>query len=73
MSKNEELQPMDYITPKEVQEILHISKNTCYRLINQKNFSSIKIGNRHKIPVKEFNAYLKKHMYGEIELFDETV
>lgn len=40
----------DVLTVKELMEILKIGRNKCYKLLNNKEIASIKIGNSYRIP-----------------------
>lgn len=40
----------DILTPKDLQEILHSSKNTVYKLLNNGTIQSVRIGDKILIP-----------------------
>lgn len=48
----------DIISVKQMQEMLHIGRNTAYRLLEEKSIDSIRIGRTHKIPKVSVIAYL---------------
>ena len=41
------MKPM--LTPKDIMEIFGVSKNTAYKMVRQKGFPSIKVGNRYVV------------------------
>lgn len=48
------------LTAEDVMDILHIGKNTVYRLLNSGEIPSFKIGKIHKIPRKPFDEWLTR-------------
>ncbi len=40
----------DILTINDITKILHIGKNTAYKLVNDKTIKSIRIGRSYKIP-----------------------
>lgn len=58
----------EYLTVKDVQNILGLGKSSAYKLIEQKDFPKVKIGGSYRIPLEEFNVYMKRHLYKEILL-----
>lgn len=40
----------DILLPKDVQEILHVGRNTVYKYLAEGTIKSIKIGNTYRIP-----------------------
>ena len=40
----------DILLPKDVQTILHVGRNTVYKLLDNGTIKSIKIGNSYRIP-----------------------
>jgi len=51
----------DIVSTKQMQEMLHIGRNTVYKLLEGKAVSSIKIGRTHKIIKASIIAYLNKN------------
>ncbi|MPN16994.1 hypothetical protein SDC9_164343 [bioreactor metagenome] len=49
---------VEVYTVKEIQEMLSISKNTAYRLIESRPFPVIKIGNTYRVSKEAFNKWL---------------
>ena len=49
--------------PQEVAQMLNVSRSKVYELISSGEIGSIKIGSDYKIPVKEFEAFLKKNTH----------
>jgi excisionase family DNA binding protein len=58
----------EYLTPGDIQRILGFSKQKTYDLINQNDFPKIKIGRNYRIPSSEFDKFMKKYLYKEIEI-----
>lgn len=48
-----------YLTVRDIQEILKISKNTACKLVNKEDFPKIKIGNTIRIPQDKFTKYME--------------
>lgn len=48
----------DVVTVDDLTKMLHIGKNTAYKLINNKVIKSVKIGKVHKIPKSYIMEYL---------------
>ncbi len=46
------------LTPKEVQEYLHIGNNTLYNLLSQKDFPSFRLGKRYYIFEDKFLEWM---------------
>lgn len=57
-----------YITPREVQEILKLSKTKTYAIINQEDFPKIRVGKNIRIPVSEFEKFMKRYLYKTYEI-----
>ena len=57
-----------YLTVKQVQDILGFSKTKTYALVNQKDFPKIRIGNDIRIPRTAFFTFLENLMYKEYKL-----
>ena len=53
---------------KELQQIMHIGKNTAYKLVKLKGFPSIQIGKKILIPKSELNEWLKNNKNSKIIL-----
>ena len=49
------------MTVKELQEYLHIGKNTAYRLINNNEVPTVRIGNRTYVVVDKLQKYINSH------------
>lgn len=49
------------MTAKELQEYLHVGKNTAYHLINNNDVPTVKIGNRIYVVVDKLQKYIEKH------------
>ena len=49
----------DFLSVKDLCEILGIGKNTAYRLLKNGEIKSIRIGNKYKIPKEYLLGYLK--------------
>lgn len=47
----------------EIQDILGISRNTAYNLIQQKVFKSIRLGSHIRISKKSFDSWLDENIY----------
>lgn len=58
----------EYLTVKDIQNILGLGKSSAYKLIEQKDFPKVKIGGSYRIPLEEFNTYMRRHLYKEILL-----
>lgn len=50
-------------TVSEIQDILGISRNTAYNLIQQKVFKSIRLGSHIRISKKSFDSWLDENIY----------
>lgn len=48
------------MTVKELREYLHISNQTAYELVKNRNFPSVKIGNKYLINAEELPVWLNK-------------
>ena len=53
---------MEFMTIKEVQDTLKISRTTAYDLLHQKGFPSIKINNTYRVPKDSFVEWCKKNV-----------
>lgn len=47
-----------FYTPKDIEKILQISKNTAYKLINLPDFPKIYIGKNIRIPKRLFEEFI---------------
>ena len=54
----------DILSVKELCEILHIGKNTAYRLLQSGEIPSVRIGKVYKIPKQAVEKYLKNGLNG---------
>ena len=48
---------------KQLQDMLHIGKNTAYKLLNDGDIKSIRIGKIHKIPKINVIEYLNRQSF----------
>ena len=55
----------DVLTPKEVQHILQISRNTLYKRLSEGSIRSVRIGKFYRIPKIYLVEYLNANTYGE--------
>lgn len=53
----------DVVSTKQMREMLHIGKNTAYKLLDGKEIESIRIGRTHKIPKINIISYLNKNKF----------
>ena len=51
----------EYLTPKEIQDILKIGRNKVYQLCSTKGFPAIKFGSTYRINKQKFEKWLEKH------------
>ena len=58
----------EYITVKELQSILKISKSQAYELTSLSDFPKIRIGRSIRIPQQELEKYLKHNLYKVIDI-----
>ena len=56
------------LSVREVQQILRLSKDTVYKLMNSKGFPRIRIGRKILIPELELEAWIKSHMETKTEV-----
>ena len=54
----------DFLTAREVQAALGISKNKAYNLVNSEGFPKLRLGRRIVVPVKQFEAWIEKQANG---------
>lgn len=57
-----------FLTVYEIQNILGIGRGKAYKLVNEKDFPKVIIGDTIRVPYNEFNKYIKHHLYGKINL-----
>ena len=50
------------MTPKELQEYLHIGKNKAYFLINHNEVPTVRIGGKTYVVVDQLQKYIETHM-----------
>lgn len=50
----------------DLQNKLHIGKNTAYKLVKQPDFPKIQIGKKYLIPEDMLGKYLEKHLKHKI-------
>lgn len=50
--------PSNIYEVKDIMHILHISRNTAYKLIQQDGVPYMRVGGRYKIPADKFNEWL---------------
>jgi len=43
---------------KDIMQIMHISRNTAYKLIQQEGVPYMRVGGRYKIPAERFHEWL---------------
>lgn len=48
----------DILTVEDIMEILHVGRNTAYKLVNMNVIPSFKVGKRYLIPKKNLYVYL---------------
>lgn len=51
----------DYLSAKDIQKKLGISKNTAYKLFHTKGFPSIKIGNSLRVSEQKLDNWLDRY------------
>lgn len=50
-----------FYTVEDIQRLLGIGRNTAYKLVSEKDFPAIYVGNRIVIPADLFQAWIGKH------------
>lgn len=58
----DEFQPNEYLTPREVMELLAIGRNTFYRLVNSGELPAFRIGKLWRIKYKDLVYYIENHL-----------
>lgn len=67
MKQREEMMTLaqqEFLTVKEVQEILHIGRSKAYELFESKDFPSIKIGTVYRVSRVDFDEWCKQQQKG---------
>ena len=54
------------LTPKDVQGVLNLGKNTTYKLFSLKGFPKIRIGKKYFVYEDDLENYLKEHVKSNI-------
>ena len=62
------LETKKILTPKDVQSILNMGKNSTYKLFSLEEFPKIKIGKKYFIYSDDLDNYLKTHIRSNIYL-----
>ena len=57
------LEVREFLTIKDIQNILKIGKNVAYDLCKRADFPAIKIGGSYRIPLDEFNKWCDKEVH----------
>ena len=55
---------MQYLTPKDVQGILKISRNNVYALFKSEDFPAVKIGKQFRVSEEALEKYLNERKVG---------
>ena len=58
----------EFLTPKDIQQILKIGRDKTYKLISTKGFPSIKIGNTVRIPKDRFEKWVNTYIGSEFKI-----
>lgn len=56
----------NFLTMTDLQERLHIGRNTAYKLVKQPDFPKVQIGKKYIIPEDMLGKYLEKHLKHKI-------
>ena len=48
----------EVLLPKDIMEILHISRSTVYKLLDTGEIKSIRVGNAYRIPKRNLTAFM---------------
>lgn len=59
---------MEYLTVKDVMEILKLGHTSAYKLFIKPGFPAFKCGNKYLVERTAFQNYLNKYIGSEIEL-----
>ena len=57
-----------YLTPKEVQQVLGLSRTKTYEMINQKDFPKVRLGKNIWVPASELERFMKKSLFKTYEI-----
>ncbi len=52
----------DFLTVKDIQTILHMSKTTVYKLLHQDDFPTLQLGGHILIPRVDFEKFINNYM-----------
>lgn len=58
----------EYLTMKDIQDKLHISRNTAYKLVKLKGFPAVKLGGKYLVEDSALTKYMQDHQGVEIFL-----
>lgn len=64
------MKEIEFLTVRDLQEILHIGKSKTYDLCKLKGFPVIKIGSKTLIYKKEFYQWLEEHKGLTVRIYD---
>ena len=53
---------------KELQQIMHIGKNTAYKLVKLKGFPTIQIGNKILVPHNQLCKWIENNNHSKINI-----
>lgn len=59
---------MELYTITDLQTILHIGKNTAYKIAKLKGFPTIQIGKKILIPKEDFNQWMQNNIGKQIDI-----
>lgn len=51
----------DILTLKELQELLHIGKNTALKLVQSSEIEGFRVGNRWRVAINSVQKYIRRH------------
>ncbi|MGN1108412.1 MAG: helix-turn-helix domain-containing protein [Oscillospiraceae bacterium] len=51
----------DILTLKELQELLHIGKNTALKLVQSGEIEGFRVGNRWRVAINSVQKYIRRH------------
>nr|WP_325230556.1 helix-turn-helix domain-containing protein [uncultured Oscillibacter sp.] len=57
-----EFQPNEFLTPREVMELLAIGRNTFYRLVNSRELSAFRIGKLWRVHSEDLRRYAERQI-----------
>jgi excisionase family DNA binding protein len=64
---------MPTLTPRQAADFLHISRATVSRRITSGEIKTIKVGNRHRIPVPEFERFRSSLMQAIVDHYADDI